>query len=351
MSARSAGDSPYRDGVPPETTDPTTTTDPVDWAAVVASVRDRRPADARERESQAAFLEHVARLERPSDEFADRVHVTASAILVTPDRRRVLLHRHKRLGLWLQPGGHIDAGEQPWDAARREAAEETGLEASLVSADLVHVDVHPGPRGHTHLDLRYLVEAPHVAPAPPEGESPDADWFAWYRAIAMADAGLEGVLRLLQPGEARIRPARGNDAGDIADVYLRSRAFALPTVPVVHDAGSVRRWFADEVVGRSDTWVAEVDGVLVGMMVLDHARDGSWIEQLYLDPTWMGRGLGDRMMETAVSRAHGPLHLWTFQVNGPARRFYARHGFTEVEQTDGRGNEERAPDVRLVRPS
>ena len=350
MSARWAGDSPYRGGVPTETPDPVAIPDPVDWEAVKDSVRGRRPADAREREAQASFLERVEHLARPADEFSDPVHVTASAILVTPDRRRVLLHRHKRLGLWLQPGGHIDAGEQPWEAARREAAEETGLEATLVSTDLVHVDVHPGPRRHTHLDLRYLVEAPHVTPTPPEGESPDAEWFPWYRAIAMADAGLAGVLRLLQPGEARIRTARGNDAGDIAEVYLRSRAFALPGIPVVHDAGSVRRWFADEVVGRSDTWVAEVDGVVVGMMVLDHARDGSWIEQLYLDPTWMGRGLGDRMMEIAVSRAHGALQLWTFEANGPARRFYARHGFVEVEHTDGRGNEERAPDVRLVRP-
>lgn len=350
MSARWAGDSPYRGGVPTETPDPVAIPDPVDWEAVKDSVRGRRPADAREREAQASFLERVEHLARPADEFSDPVHVTASAILVTPDRRRVLLHRHKRLGLWLQPGGHIDAGEQPWEAARREAVEETGLEATLVSTDLVHVDVHPGPRRHTHLDLRYLVEAPHVTPTPPEGESPDAEWFPWYRAIAMADAGLAGVLRLLQPGEARIRTARGNDAGDIAEVYLRSRAFALPGIPVVHDAGSVRRWFADEVVGRSDTWVAEVDGVVVGMMVLDHARDGSWIEQLYLDPTWMGRGLGDRMMEIAVSRAHGALQLWTFEANGPARRFYARHGFVEVEHTDGRGNEERAPDVRLHRP-
>lgn len=331
--------------------DQTAAPDPIDWSAVRAAVGGRRPVDARERESVAAFLAHLARLERPADEHADRVHVTASAIVVTPDRRRVLLHRHKRLGLWLQPGGHIDAGEQPWEAARREAEEETGLESSLVSAELIHVDVHPGPRGHTHLDLRYLVEAPHTSPVPPPGESPDVEWFPWHKAVAMADGGLEGVLRALQPGQPVIRPARGNDAGDLAEVYLRSRAFALPEVPVVHDPGSVRQWLADEVVGRADVWVAELDGVIVGMMVLDHARDGSWIEQLYLDPTWMGRGLGDRMMDEAVRRARGTLQLWTFQANGPARRFYARHGFEEVESTDGRGNEERAPDIRLTRPT
>jgi GNAT superfamily N-acetyltransferase len=46
------------------------------------------------------------------------------------------------------------------------------------------------------------------------------------------------------------------------------------------------------------------------------------------------------------------LELWTFQVNESARRFYERHGFTEVEHTDGAGNEEREPDVRYAwRPS
>jgi len=41
------------------------------------------------------------------------------------------------------------------------------------------------------------------------------------------------------------------------------------------------------------------------------------------------------------------LQLWTFQVNDEARRFYGREGFVEVEHTDGAGNEEGEPDVRL----
>ena len=44
------------------------------------------------------------------------------------------------------------------------------------------------------------------------------------------------------------------------------------------------------------------------------------------------------------------LQLWTFQVNDRARAFYARHGFREVELTDGATNEEHEPDVRLLRP-
>lgn len=312
----------------------------------------RRPVDARERDSIAAFVAAFDRLARPFDEHADRVHVTASAIVT--GRRGVVLHRHKRLGMWLQPGGHIDDGEQPHDAARREAEEETGLPVSFVDATpaLVHVDVHPGPRGHTHLDLRYHLVAPDVAPAPPDGESQDVQWFQWHRAIAIADAGLEGVLRAMQPGEAVLRPARQADAAECASVYLRSRRFALPEVPCVHADGEVRRWMADDVIGHADVTVADVDGVVVGLMVLTPGRDATgWIDHLYLDPSWIGRGLGERLVEVARKRHPAGLQLWTFAANAAARRFYARLGFGEVEHTNGEGNEERAPDVRCCWPN
>ncbi|MCU1362054.1 MAG: putative hydrolase [Ilumatobacteraceae bacterium] len=321
-------------------------------AEVVAQVRDqvvrRRPVDDRERASQTAFVQHLDVLDRPFDESADRVHVTGSAIVV--GKRGVVLHKHKRLGLWLQPGGHIEAGETPWDAALREAHEETGLDVSFPADGprLVHVDVHAGGRKHIHLDLRYVLDAPDVTPTPPAGESQEVRWFPWYKAIAIADAGLEGVLRSLQPGQPTLRPARGNDASDCASVYLRSRRFALPDVPVVHDDSDVRRWMADEVIAHADVTVAEVDGLVVGLMVLDGdaKRRSGWIEQLYLDPSWMGRGLGAQFVERAKTAQPDGLQLWTFQANAPAQRFYERLGFVEVERTDGAGNEERSPDVR-----
>lgn len=315
----------------------------------------RRPVDARERDSIAAFLDESARLTSPYDEHADKVHVTGSAIVVGD--RGVILHRHKRLGIWIQPGGHIDAGEEPWTAARREASEETGLpvEFGVPSGEwvdgrppLLHVDVHPGPRGHRHLDLRYLLHAPAVDPAPPADESQDVHWFQWHRAIALAEPGVAGILRALQPGTPKLRAARNTDAGDVATVHLRSRAFALPTVPVVHDESEVRRWIADEVIGHLDVTVAELDGTIVGWMALDDGGRGrGWIEQLYLDPAWIGRGLGESFVDVAKQRHPGGLELWTFEVNAPAQRFYERLGFRPVERTAGAGNEERAPDVRF----
>ena len=104
---------------------------------------------------------------------------------------------HKRLHRWLQPGGHLEPGESPWDAARREAEEETGLAVAHPPGGprLLHVDVHDAANGHTHLDLRYLLVAPDEDPVPPPGESPEARWFGWEEAMAVADEALIGALR------------------------------------------------------------------------------------------------------------------------------------------------------------
>jgi len=141
---------------------------------------------------------------------------------------------------------------------------------------------------------------------------------------------------------ARLRPATAADAPAVAGVWLRSFDSALPTVRRPHTDDQVRAWIASEVVGGLDTWVADADGVVVGMMALAPG----WIEQLYVDPDWRGRGLGDRFVALAKERHPSGLQLWAFQVNWPARRFYERHGFVPVEFADGSRNAERQPDVR-----
>jgi 8-oxo-dGTP pyrophosphatase MutT (NUDIX family) len=152
------------------------------------------PVDAREEAAVAAFSDALARLEQPFDQDADPTHVTSSAIVVGPPG--VVLLRHKRLGIWLQPGGHLEPDEDLAAGAMREAVEETGLVLAHPAGGprMVHVDVHEGGRGHTHLDLRWLLlgDGP---PAPPEGESQEVAWFGWDEAIARADPGLSGALR------------------------------------------------------------------------------------------------------------------------------------------------------------
>ncbi|MGW1492260.1 N-acetyltransferase family protein [Streptomyces sp. NPDC002402] len=144
--------------------------------------------------------------------------------------------------------------------------------------------------------------------------------------------------------ELVFRRAGDSDAAAVAEVWLRSFAAALPTVRRAHDDDEVRAWFSHVVVPRYETWIAVAEGSVVGLLVLD----GEELEQLYLDPSWRGRGVGDRFVDLAKQQRPAGLRLWTFQVNEPARRFYERHGFIEVERTDGLRNEEREPDVRYV---
>jgi 8-oxo-dGTP pyrophosphatase MutT (NUDIX family) len=64
-----------------------------------------------------------------------KICMTASGFLV--DNERVLLIKHKKLGFWLAPGGHIDDDELPHQAAEREFWEETGLKVTAVSVGKV----------------------------------------------------------------------------------------------------------------------------------------------------------------------------------------------------------------------
>ena len=154
---------------------------------VLAAVRARTPVDERERMCIERFLVEIdgstepvlrARRSRARDRLGARRRP-----------RGVVLHRHRILGIWIQPGGHIDPGETPWEAAVRETVEETGLAVAHPGGvpQLAHVDVHPGPRGHTHLDLRYLLDGGDADPKPPPGESQDVAWFSWDEALATAE--------------------------------------------------------------------------------------------------------------------------------------------------------------------
>jgi 8-oxo-dGTP pyrophosphatase MutT (NUDIX family) len=162
---------------------------------VIEAVRTHRPSDEREGLSRSIILAELDRLDRPFDEDADLTHVTASAIVVGP--RGVVLHRHRRLHRWMQPGGHLDSGETPPEAALRECIEETGLPVTHTHGGptLAHLDVHTAARDHVHLDLRYLMWAPDLPPAPAPGESQEVAWFSWEAALAIADDALAGGLQ------------------------------------------------------------------------------------------------------------------------------------------------------------
>jgi len=166
-------------------------------AVVRAEVAAFAAATEREIASRERFLAELARLADPFSRDADPVHVTGSGIVA--GRRGTVLHWHKRLGGWMQPGGHVDPGETPWQAAVRETVEETGLPVRHPASGpvLIHLDAHPaGP--HFHLDLRYLLLSDDVDPSPPPGESQQVQWFPLAEAIEVADDALVDGLRRLR---------------------------------------------------------------------------------------------------------------------------------------------------------
>jgi GNAT superfamily N-acetyltransferase len=96
----------------------------------------------------------------------------------------------------------------------------------------------------------------------------------------------------------------------------------------------------DIVFAECEVWGAEDGNGLVGVIAFRQ----DWIEQLYILPVAQAKGVGTMLLDIAKS-AQRKLLLWTFQKNVGARRFYERHGFVSIEETDGSGNEEREPDV------
>ncbi|WP_101926694.1 MULTISPECIES: NUDIX hydrolase [Luteimonas] len=91
-------------------------------------------------------------------------HFTASALVISGDGQRTLLTHHRKLGLWLQPGGHADGDRDLARVALRETEEETGLREVHVAPTVFDLDrhwipEHKGVPAHWHYDVRYVVHA------------------------------------------------------------------------------------------------------------------------------------------------------------------------------------------------
>ncbi|MDP1876851.1 MAG: GNAT family N-acetyltransferase [Actinomycetota bacterium] len=141
-----------------------------------------------------------------------------------------------------------------------------------------------------------------------------------------------------------VRRAVLADADAIAALFARSRAAAMPWLPVLHTPDEDREFFAGEVTNATG-WVVEDAGRVLGAAV---AREG-WLNHLYVDDDCQGRGVGTALLDRVVQDAGPGLRLWAFRQNYRARAFYSARGFVEIDRTDGSGNEERTPDVLLQR--
>ncbi len=130
-------------------------------------------------------------------------HFTGSALVVSADGSRALLHHHRFLDRWLQFGGHCDGDEDVLRVAQREAAEESGIEGLIVTSRRpFDLDIHAIPENprrsepaHEHYDVRFVLIAPEDAVPTLSQESHELRWFSPDELLALPlDRGLRRLL-------------------------------------------------------------------------------------------------------------------------------------------------------------
>ncbi len=110
---------------------------------------------------------------------------------------KTLLHQHKKLGLWLPCGGHIDPHELPDDAAKREVLEESGVEIELISETALDIQeprqllrprgiqlefIH---EGHEHIDLIYFAKPIPSYRGYLRDDDPSLGWYSPRNLVSM----------------------------------------------------------------------------------------------------------------------------------------------------------------------
>lgn len=157
-------------------------------------------------EEESAFISDFAELTYdPTAYKRERLdgHFTASAWVVNQERTHTLLTLHRKLGRWLQLGGHADGNENLMEVALQEAREESGLTSlSMVDSTIFDIDKHiiperPHVQQHFHFDVRYLLEAEINEPLQMSNESISLAWIAFDSVVDMIGYN-PSILRMLE---------------------------------------------------------------------------------------------------------------------------------------------------------
>ena len=147
--------------------------------------------------------------------------------------------------------------------------------------------------------------------------------------------------------ELSIRLATAEDAPAVADLYTAARVHAVPQMPPALHTNPEDRAYVARRMSEDDVtvWVAEQDGEILGFA---HCTP-TFLDGLYILPERKGQGIGSLLLDVVDATHPDGYELWVFESNIGARRLYERRGLVEVERTDGAGNEEKAPDIRMAR--
>ncbi|WP_371654591.1 MULTISPECIES: NUDIX hydrolase [unclassified Streptomyces] len=155
-------------------------------------------------ELRRTYLDHLSAHPDGMWKACTAGHLTASALVIAPERGQVLLTLHRKLNMWLQMGGHCEPEDISLTAAAlREATEESGVSGlTLLPGGPVRLDRHPIPSPcNWHLDVQYAALAPAGAVEAISDESLDLRWFGYDEVAGVAD---DSVVRLMEAARARL---------------------------------------------------------------------------------------------------------------------------------------------------
>lgn len=141
---------------------------------------------------------------------------TVSAYILHPTEPKIALHLHKKLGMWMQMGGHVELHEDPLEALSHELKEEAGLSKEdyeiLQTTDRpiprgskslpipFHFEVHEFSNGHKHIDLEYVVRSKVSRLKPDQNESQQIDWYTieQIRELEQSSKTFSGLLDICE---------------------------------------------------------------------------------------------------------------------------------------------------------
>ncbi|WP_329401611.1 NUDIX hydrolase [Streptomyces melanogenes] len=155
-------------------------------------------------ELRRTYLDHLSAHPDGMWKACGAGHLTASALVIAPERGQVLLTLHRKLNMWLQMGGHCEPQDVSLTAAAlREATEESGVSGlTLLPGGPVRLDRHPIPSPcNWHLDVQYAALAPAGAVEAISDESLDLRWFRYDEVAEVAD---DSVVRLMEAARAHL---------------------------------------------------------------------------------------------------------------------------------------------------
>ena len=138
-----------------------------------------------------------------------------------------------------------------------------------------------------------------------------------------------------------IRPAAPTESDECAWIHIHALRDMTFLPRDLHTEVETLAWMRNTVFAAQQVLVAEgEEGGVAGYLALE----GDLVTGLYVRAGDRRRGIGSALLEAAKARSPDGLRLWVFQPNTDAIRFYTRHGFRTLLETDGRDNDEKVPD-------